>query len=233
MTLRRALRPLKCVMLDRERWAARLEAVAKKTLGENPVVPDGHGFRDDRGNRLEIDGPFFAALAGARGECAPNARTDVRLWAWLTGVEPGPELRLLTQKPWPDKFTPAPLLPRQRDDEAIEVYTDLLLCATHAAWAIAGAPGSCTALDHNAVERGNLRRRCVLGCGWLMHNLQPDNATNYPWAVHVLLECSDALGYEATHYAETLLHNCQVTYGKADLRSAWILWHAAGELRRG
>lgn len=228
MTLRRALRPLKCVMLDRERWAARLAAVAHKTLGNRPNVPSAEGFHDDRGNQLAIDGPFFAVLSGERAASRESDRTDVRLWAWLSGAEPSPDLQGLVIAP--ADGAPAPLLPRQRDDEAIEVYTDVLLCATHAAWSLARSERSPLT---GSAEREAVRVRCVRGCEWLMANLQPDNATNYPWAVHVLLECSDALGYEATHYAETLLHNCQVTYGKADLRSAWILWHAAGELRRG
>jgi hypothetical protein len=214
-------------MQDRERWAARLAAVAHKTLGERPDPPAGRAFRDDRGNHLAIDEPFFAVLRGERAETLACDRADVRLLAWLSGAGPSPDLeRLLTA---PADNAPAPLLPRQRDDEAIEVYTDVLLCATHAAWSLARSARSPLT---SMAEREIVRRRCVLGCAWLMANLQPDNATNYPWAVHVL-QCSDALGYEATHYAETLLHNCQVTYGKADLRSAWILWHAAGELRRG
>lgn len=191
-------------------------------------MPEGRAFRDDRGNHLAIDEPFFAVLRGERAASRDSDRTDVRLWAWRGGAGPSADLERLLIAPKDD--APAPLLPRQRDDEAIEVYTDVLLCATHAAWSLARSAQSPLT---SAAEREVVRRRCVLGCEWLMANLQPDNATNYPWAVHVLLECSGTLGYEATHYAETLLHNCQVTYGKADLRSAWILWHAAGELRRG
>lgn len=228
MTIRRGLRPLKCVMLDRERWAARLAAVARKALGDHAKVPSAERFHDDRGNQLAIDGPFFAVLRGERAVSRDGDRADVRLWAWLSGAGASPDLQRLVIAP--ADGVPAPLLPRQRDDEAIEVYTDVLLCATHAAWSLGSSERSPLA---SQAERDAVRRRCLRGCEWLMANLQPDNATNYPWAVHVLLECSDALGYEATHYAETLLHNCQVTYGKADLRSAWILWHAAGELRRG
>jgi hypothetical protein len=45
-----------------------------------------------------------------------------------------------------------------------------------------------------------------------------------------MLATSPQVGQDARLYAETLLHNCQVTLGRADRRSAWILLDAGQEL---
>lgn len=67
---------------------------------------------------------------------------------------------------------------------------------------------------------------------WLITEIQPDNATNLPWAVHVFasLAVRDD-SHEARMYAETLMHNCMVSSGQPDTLSALILLDAAKQLR--
>ena len=56
-----------------------------------------------------------------------------------------------------------------------------------------------------------------------MDNIQPDNATNHPWAVHVFASLAVETGnFEFDLYAQSLLHNCIVGTGKPDAFSAII-----------
>ena len=69
-----------------------------------------------------------------------------------------------------------------------------------------------------------------------MHELQPDNAINRPWAIPVFIVLSlilegDSDRTMASLYAQTLLHNCSITMGKPDILSSCILLHSAGMLR--
>jgi hypothetical protein len=66
---------------------------------------------------------------------------------------------------------------------------------------------------------------------WIMENLQPDNATNHPWAIHVFLDHAERRrAHESRLYAETLLHNCLARTGRPDVFSACILADAAAWL---
>lgn len=97
---------------------------------------------------------------------------------------------------------------------ALEQETEKELSGLHAAWWLVPAPE----LD--------------AASAWVIANIQPDNATNRPWAIHVFLERAERLGdADARMYAEQLLHNCIVATGKPDLLSAIILVHAAKGLK--
>ena len=101
---------------------------------------------------------------------------------------------------------------------AIEVWTETELAAVHAAWSL------------GPEWRAEARRAAA----WLVDNIQPDNATNRPWGVHVFAMLAHETGgaqYEL--YAQTLLHNCQVMTGRPDDFSAMILLHAARVLQAG
>lgn len=197
----------------RTRWIARLRAAACRTLGTDPALPAPDAFRDEEGNSLVIDEPFFAALAGIPSRSQPeDAAGDVALWCGS-----------LAESVIRPSQTPAPLLADWSDVGTrwltIEVFTERELCALHALWRQARIRSMPALAD-----------RCRFAAQWMLENLQPDNATNYPWAAHVLLELADDLGPEATLYADTLVHNCQVIRGKPDIRSAWILTECANEL---
>jgi hypothetical protein len=99
---------------------------------------------------------------------------------------------------------------------SIEVATETELAALHA-------------LSH----AGNAARsRVEAASDWIVHNIQPDNATNHPWAVHVFLQRAFESGsVEHRLYAETLLHNCVVSLGRADRFSALILLDSGRTLK--
>jgi hypothetical protein len=107
-------------------------------------------------------------------------------------------------------------------EKPIEVWTEIELSALHALW---------------TWRRDEpVRQRCLSAAAWLLENVQPDNATQHPWAVHVFavlgVDETFAARAEADQYAQTLLHACMVRTGRADRFSALVLEHAARELER-
>jgi hypothetical protein len=226
--------------MNLQAWASTLSAAATRTLGPDPIIPAPGAIRDERGSTLAVDWVYFAAIAGVPAPIASERGTvagapslaslgpDELLWAVCAGVELDVDALL---GPSADGSSPVPLFAQAgRYEAAIEVYTERLLCATHALHRLA-----------RVRARPDWHARAVLCARWLLEHLQPDNATNYPWAVHVMarLALTDDPSVPASTraaadmYAQTLLHNCQVMHGRADVRSAWILWDAAGELRSG
>lgn len=231
--------------MDRAAWAATLRATSARTLGSAPVVPAPGTLRDERASTLAIDWVFFAAIGGGplalrtadqaaspASNAAPTLDSlgpDERLWAACAGAITNIDALLApTGEPRAAPRDPVPLFAQAgRFEAAIEVYTERLLCATHALNRLA-----------RTHERPDWHARATLCARWLLEHLQPDNATNYPWAVHVMVELAltsdsavpDSTRAAADMYAQSLLHNCQVMYGKPDARSAWILWDAANEL---
>ncbi|MBY0307408.1 MAG: hypothetical protein K2Q09_01575, partial [Phycisphaerales bacterium] len=197
---------------DRAVWVKRLRGAAEATLGKAPVIPAPGAFRDERRNRLETDEGLFASLRGGVWRAAGGSGGrggDVQLW----GGAPVDAVVL----PWPGGPEGRALLgdwtqqPMDRPCAGLEVWGERELSALHALWTRArGTEG---------VERSRWVRRGYGACRWLLENLQPDNATNYPWSVHVWVLVSGAgewgsgLGPEARVYAETLLHNCRVGAG--------------------
>ncbi len=129
---------------------------------------------------------------------------DDRLLAAAAGVLPIPA-------PPPAR---GPIQPRSRED-VIELWTERELTMVHAAWLLEGWTDLAEA-----------------SARWLIDEIQPDNATNLPWAVHVFASLSVEDGsHEARMYAETLMHNCVVSTGRPDPLSALILLDAARQLR--
>lgn len=105
---------------------------------------------------------------------------------------------------------------------AIEVWTETELSCLHALW---------HAGDRNG--RPDWQQRALAAARWHVSRLQPDNATNRPWAAHlfVLVAARDGCA-DAALYAETLIHNCQVQSGRPDPLSALILVDSADALDR-
>ena len=63
---------------------------------------------------------------------------------------------------------------------------------------------------------------------WHVQTLQPDNATNRPWAAHVFALLATRTGDPAaTLHAQTLAHNCRVATGVPDRVSSLGLADAA------
>ncbi len=212
-------------MLDTlQGWADHLTSLAAPVVRETPVarqVPEHEaaawigGFRDERGHRRVIDRPLLAWVLGLPEEAVRGGRSaqrgDVRLWECLaTGDHSLPEIGPAGGPLFPDLMR-----------EGIELWTEAELAGTHALW--------------NLAQRSGLRdlsHRVDAALTWLIRELQPDNATNHPWAIQAFIE-RGARGedHDARLYAETLLHNAIIELGRPERFSAVILWDAAAGLR--
>lgn len=205
---------------DRARWATLLHGVARAALAGTPLMSDAPpskrrdwiaGFRDELGVTRRVDRALLARVLGVDPGAPPDDATpDEALW-WTPDE---PAIGTLV------RAGEGPLLYEPDDTEtAIELRTEAELCALHALWAHQHA-------DSAVVER------CLSAARWHIAELQPDNATGTPWAVHVFVE----LACRETHagardaalfHAEGLVHAGSVTLGKPGLRAACLLLDAA------
>lgn len=208
-------------------WAGRLRAVARRTIGGEPIAdphatPDARrayldAFTDERGNRPRCVTPFLAAAMDL-APAGPRPRVldlDDRLW-WAVH---DPAAQIPAPTPGPGPLDPDPT-------DAIEPRTEIELAAMHALYRLG--------LDR---RRPDLVARALDAARWHAAELQPDNGTNRPWGVHVFVTLASAAGdpdesAAALLHAQTLLHNCRVQLGRADRLSACILWDAARTLER-
>lgn len=202
--------------VDLNDWSRRLIAAGTRVLGEDFLasgVAGITGFCDEFGSRPAVADPLVAAVLGvAPGPLPAGAGADVRLWHALH--QHAPDVRVV------DNPIDGPLL-ELPEDTSIEVRTEAELSALHA-------------LDRLAVRHGrdDWARRAAGAAHWHVRNMQPDNATNHPWAVQVFLKRAANLGEpESRMFAETLLHNCQVSMGRPDRLSAVILVDAGRALQ--
>ena len=211
-------------------WAKLLDGLAGSVESTDAVGADTP-FADESGHRRPVDRPFLAWLADGddAGEgvaaLALADSPDVALWAALATMQPVPEavLALNARDEWRSNFDAGSLFPQRNDSGpvAIEVWTEVELSSLHAlAW--------------RAGRDQSLRPLVRRTARWLIENLQPDNATNHPWAVHLFaaIGITDSNPH-ASMYAQTLLHNCQVSMGRPDAFSALILRDSANALANG
>ena len=186
---------------------------------------------DDFGHRRPVDDAFFAWRQRGNGNASGAPATppddvdneDTLLWAALTNAGSDP-LALLASGDAAarDRTDSGALFGQQAGRVPLEVWTERELSCLHA-------------LDRLRTERPGITRdiETVLNnaLAWHIENLQPDNATNHPWAIHVFLRAAvERDEYPAQLYAEALLHNCQVSMGRPDAFSAHILLDAAEAL---
>jgi hypothetical protein len=220
--------------------ADQLRAMADPVLAE---APTSHAeFRDESGHRRPVDRPFLAWRGRATaGATVPRTQAtgldtesdpDVLLWSALTDPTIAVDAALARFRGTPADRTEsdAGALFPHRGRTPIEVWTETELSCLHALWWLArerARPDWADLLHHAAT--------------WHVQNLQPDNATNHPWAIHVFLLMSEPAAHanpsanshanpDARLYAQTLAHNCQVSMGRPDLLSAHILADAADAL---
>lgn len=167
-------------------------------------------FRDDAGHRRRVD-PWL--LAHAFGVDATSLHLDdatareepwLALWACLH--QPARDTSM-----WREGEGP---LFRHLHARAIEVWTEGELAGLHALWWLARRDDS-------------LMRRARSAAAWLIAELQPDNATQRPWAIHAFAELAAEGDIEADMYAQTLLLNATAGRDKPDRFSAAILVDAA------
>lgn len=102
---------------------------------------------------------------------------------------------------------------------ALEVWTETDLCCLHALWWLART--------HSREDWATLANNAAT---WHLENVQPDNATAHPWALHLFalrdIAAPNRDGAARLH-AEMMMHNCQVSLGRADKLSALILLDAS------
>jgi hypothetical protein len=204
-------------------WAVRLRALAEPVVGDAPL-PDPQTFRDELGHRRASDGAFLAWRRGEEWGAAQDAEVpDASLWAAVADstIDASPLLDCLASQPRGNADSGS-LLP-QAGSPSIEVWTESELCALHALRWLAMRPPHAGLLD-----------RAMSCAAWHLDNLQPDNATNRPWAVHVFIELAiTGQRNDALLHAQTLIHNSQVALGRPDIMSAHILLDAADALGSG
>lgn len=201
-------------------WVETLRAASRRTL-QTGFGPDAgefvRTFSDELGHRRAVDAPLLAWTTGTelnRQQPTVPESADVSLWWALLGPADH-------SSRWLTAGASAPLI-AHAPEQPIEVWTESELCALHAAW-------------HHARRNsdGALRERCLNAAAWHVQHMQPDNATNHPWAIHVFIILRDARNDSAADlYAQTLLHNCQVALGKPDRFSACVVMDAADALQR-
>lgn len=191
-----------------QRWSDRLERAARATLGESTSP------QLDALVKGELAGlPMAALVSRSLGAVSPAAfdnpiRPDERLWASLAGLRVPPE----------PPTAPSGPITGENESVTIEVWTETELACVHAAWSLGGP----------------WRDAARASAFWLLEHIQPDNATNHPWAVHAFAAFADETDNpELDLYAQSLLHNCMVTAGRPDTYSALILLHAARSLQTG
>lgn len=208
---------------DAGAWRSRVEGVVRGAVAGTPMAtvtraPEpqrrafARDFRDDAGHRRQIDDHVLAWVLGLTPWAEPDpTRPDALLWHALAAGLPPPALP-------GDPPEAGPVAPAWRE-RGIEVWTQVELACLQALWwhGTAGAP---------TPDRRVARARAESLARWLMAEMQPDNATNHAWAVAPFAMLAAGGDPDAGLYAETLLHNCQVTMGRADRFSALLLLDA-------
>lgn len=197
------------------RWSTHLRSLGRQVISD--TREDYENFADELGHRRHIDRWVIAWHRRdtlTSGQIIPSVSEgdlDVRLWRSLTVSQPKTDLEDILRHQGD-----APILPR-RDDLALEVWTEIELASMHALW------------WHSRLTKSlDIASRLEAAIRWHLHHLQPDNATNHPWGLHVfLLYEGQNPGIGARLYAETLLSNCQVMLGRPDRLSALLLLDAA------
>ncbi|MEN0021109.1 MAG: hypothetical protein AAF747_09530 [Planctomycetota bacterium] len=188
-----------------ERLAGAGDAGLKDTPANDPTADLRAwvgGFRDEFGHRRLSDRLVLRRALGLEADAADtDPRPEHAVW-----LAPDAWRELIAE---PSASGPAPLLP-DLHDAGIEAWTEAELIALHGLASIADA-----------------RDRVARAAEWHVAELQPDNATNRPWAIHSFIRLGTP---EGEHFAQTMLHNCCVTLGKPDIVSAAILRDAASSL---
>lgn len=198
-------------------FAAMIRRVAGVPRGTGPGAPDPAGFSDEMGHRRPVDAPFLAWRSRRKpGKCEGES-LDVRAW-WSVASDPVDlgALRgmLASHRPGPGGFG---ALSEQSAHQTIEVWSETELSTLHALWWVWVRTGD-----------GEMGKMLVEAARWHIAHLQPDNATNHPWAAHVFAALDACEGVrEAGLYAQTLVHNCQTALGRPDRLSVQILADAA------
>jgi hypothetical protein len=206
-----------------DRWLLLLQSAAGATLGPTPSRDPSilDAFRDEQGHRRSVDRPLIASAIAIHPGPAPAEATlqqltgDVRLWWALHDPIDGADC--ITSRLLSPGGTP-PIV-HHRQGTTIEVWTEVELAATHALVNAGGRFGNPAMIE-----------RAIAAARWHTEHMQPDNATNHAWGTHAFILAAMGGHADCEMYAQTLLHNCQISFGKPDLLSAYALLDSAREL---
>ncbi|HRQ73268.1 MAG TPA: hypothetical protein PLU35_09595 [Phycisphaerales bacterium] len=206
--------PLAALAADLRRLAAPVVPDLDPSAAESERLGAITGFRDELGHRRSTDTPLLARLLGVHPGAAPaGLHPDAALWWSLHDHSLDPVMLI--------ESSDGPLVPSLRR-LGVEVWSEGELAALHAlSWHVLGT------------ERPGLAARVESAARWHLAELQPDNATNRPWAVHVFADLANRTGdASARAHVGTLVHNSIVSLGRPDRLSAAILLDAADWLAR-
>lgn len=212
-----------------DRWILRLRSASLPVLQGTPIPrPEAftldqrieyiNAFTDECGSQRGVDAFLLAHVlrvpADALAQAQPTVEPWLEIWSSLSRGRAG--LAVVPGVP-PIAADPACW--------ALEQESARELAAVHALW-------------YHAKANLALRPALDKAARWLIANVQPDNATNHPWAVHVFADRAARLGdtpegQMSALYAQQLFHNPLVARGTPDLLSAVIFWDAAQGLESG
>lgn len=158
----------------------------------------GHGPASPAFAPMSVE-PWFRAWRGGAVPAPPRSDSapDVRLWwALVEPTAPVPD-----QLASPDR---SPIAPRD-SYRTIEAWTEADLASIHALWWLG-----------RKRARAEWVSRSLDAAAWHTEHIQPDNATNRPWAIHVFLDLWRTRSLiEGRLHAETMLHNADAGAGTA------------------
>lgn len=186
-------------------WVKRLEHLTRDLrlpTERNEVALFICDFADGNGDRRRLDGPLLARVL--RGPQSAFVRLDdddiaTALMRAAGRQDVGHAMELIRPG---DGTAPLPLIADQAI-ATLETETEKELAAVHAVAALALTDAG-----------GELRPRLASAVRWLMAEIQPDNATHRPWAVHAFAWAAATMqgrdAADAEMYAQTLVHNAVV-----------------------
>jgi hypothetical protein len=190
-------------------WCRLMSAGGSTDTRDSLVLPHKTGH-----SAFHVEHPE-TVTAGTRPEAV-----DADLWRALVTGAPAEEIdRTLQRARGRERGTwdAGTLVPQA--GMALEVWTETDLSAMHGLWWLA--------LRHDRADWRSLLEGAI---SWHLENIQPDNATNHPWALHLfaLRDINAPTGDGAARlHGELMLHNCQIALGRPDRLSALILMDAA------
>ncbi|MCW5776305.1 MAG: hypothetical protein KIS87_07705 [Phycisphaeraceae bacterium] len=206
--------PLVAIVADLRRLATPVLSDLDPAAPHSDRVLAVANFRDELGHRRATDAPLLARLLGVEPGHTPfGLHPDAALWWSLHDDSLDPSSLI--------EAADGPLVPSLRR-LGVEVWSEGELAALHALSWHALRPG-----------RSRLAARVESAARWHLAELQPDNATNRPWAVHVFADLTHRTGDpDARAHVGTLVHNSMVAFARPDRLSAVILLDAADWLSR-